>query len=77
MGILIKENLVGAEAAPTAISSTVKVSHSLSKENQLYLLKLIFSHTGSDGKLADVVVGHLIGMRQTSKETPIASIDGT
>ena len=59
MEILSKENLVGAETAPTAVSRTFRP---LSKENQVSLVRIHFSHPESDGKSADVGGGGRIGI---------------
>ena len=47
MESLTKENLVGAKMAPTAVSSSF---HSLTKENQVSLVRTFLSDPGSESK---------------------------
>ena len=65
MEIPTKENLVGAETAPTAISRTFTP---LSKGNQVSLVRIHFSHPESDGKWADVGGGGRIGTLKYGKK---------
>ena len=58
MEILTKENVVGARIAPTDLHDF----HSLTKGNQVSLVRIHFSHPGSDGKATDVGLGGRIGI---------------
>ena len=53
MEILTKENLVGKNCSHCNFQDF----HSLTKGNQVSLVRIHFSHPGSDGKSADVGVG--------------------
>ena len=49
MAIPTKENLVGAKTVPTAISSHF---HSLSKENQVFLVRAFLSEPGPESTIS-------------------------
>ena len=57
--ILTKEILVGAKTAPTVVSRTF---HSLSRENQVALVRTFLSETGSESKISGLGGWELSGL---------------